>query len=260
MKYLKRLACVSAFAVLIGCAVVPETGRRQIMLISPEQETQMGLASFAQVKEQERVSSDPKYNAQVERIGRRIAASVGRDLPNAQWEFVVFQSDQVNAFALPGGKVGVYTGLLEMASSDDEVAAVVGHEIAHVTSRHGGERVSQQMAAGVVGAAGAIALDDNKYRDVILAGFGLGATGTILKFSRDHELEADSIGLRFAAGAGYDPRASITFWQKMAAKSQGKEPFKWISTHPPSAERIANLQRIAPEYMPLYEQSRRRFE
>lgn len=260
MKHLTRLSTLAAFSFLLGCAVVPETGRRQIMLVSPQQEMEMGLASFAQVKEQERVSRDPTYNAQVERLGRRIAAAVGRELPNAQWEFVVFESDQVNAFALPGGKVGVYTGLLKLASSDDEVACVVGHEIAHVTSRHGGERVSQQMAAGVLGAVGAVALDDNKYRDFILAGYGLGATGTILAYSRSHESEADAIGLRFAAGAGYDPRAAVTFWQKMAAKNAGKEPLKWLSTHPPSAERIANLQRLAPEYMALYEQSRRRFE
>jgi metalloendopeptidase OMA1, mitochondrial len=255
-----KLSLFAALAVLAGCTVVPETGRRQLMLVSPEQEAQLGLSSFTQLKQQERVSTNPTYNAQVERIGRRIAASVGRELPNAQWEFVVFESDQVNAFALPGGKVGVYTGLLKMASSDDEVACVIGHEIAHVTSRHSGERLSQQLLAAGLGAGIGIATNDKRYQEVALAAYGLGATGTILYYSRAHETEADGVGLRFAAGAGYDPRAAVTFWQKMAAKSQGKEPWKWLSTHPPSAERIANLQKLAPQYLPLYEEAKRRFE
>jgi metalloendopeptidase OMA1, mitochondrial len=260
MKHLKPFLCLSVFSLLVGCTTVPETGRRQLMLVSPEQETQMGLQSFAQVKQQERVSNDPRHNARIERIGRRIAASVGRELPNAQWEFVVFESDQVNAFALPGGKVGVYTGLLKLADSDDEIASVIGHEIAHVTSRHGGERMSQQIAAAGGAALVGVAANDSKYQEYFLAGYGLLATGTVLKYSRDHETEADGVGLRFAAGAGYDPRAAITFWQKMAAKSEGKEPWKWMSTHPPSAERIANLQRLAPQYLSLYEESKRRFE
>src|SRR4051812_35406662 len=134
---------VLALGLLSGCTTVQETGRSQLMLVSPAQEAQMGLAAFAQVKKEEKVSTDPKVNARIQAIGKRIAASVGREIPNAQWEFVVFDSDTVNAFALPGGKVGVYTGLIKLASSDDEIAIVMGHEIAHVTSRHGAERTSQ---------------------------------------------------------------------------------------------------------------------
>jgi predicted Zn-dependent protease len=252
--------CLAFGLLLAGCTVVPETGRKQLIAVPIEMETSMGLEAFAQVKQSEKVSNDPKYNRQVQEIGRRIASSVGRDLPNAQWEFVVFESDQVNAFALPGGKVGVYTGLLRLASSDDEVACVVGHEIAHVSSRHSGERLTQQIGAALLTAGTAVLARDSQYRDVAMASMGAGSSLAILKFSRDHELEADSIGLRFAAGAGYDPRAAITFWQKMAGKNQGQEPPKWLSTHPPTTERIANLQRLAPEYLPLYEQSKRRFE
>ena len=247
-----------------GCAVVPETGRRQLMLVPPAEEAQMGLTAFADIKSKEKISNDPALNAQIRRIGERIAKSVGRELPNAEWEFVVFESEQVNAFALPGGKVGVYTGLIKLAESDDEIAAVMGHEVAHVSSRHGGERASQQMAAAGAAALAATYMEvkdvNPEKRAMILGLYGATATGgVILPFSRAHETEADAIGLRFAAGAGYDPRAAITFWQKMAKKSGGREPFKWFSTHPPTGERIANLQKLAPQYMPLYESAKTQY-
>ncbi len=249
---------------LAGCAVVPETGRRQLMLIAPAEEAQMGLTAFADIKTKEKISNDAALNARIRRIGERIAKSVGRELPNAQWEFVVFESEQINAFALPGGKVGVYTGLIKLAESDDEIAAVMGHEVAHVSSRHGGERASQQMAAAGGAALAATYMEvkdvDPEKRALILGLYGAGATGAvILPFSRAHESEADAIGLRFAAGAGYDPRAAITFWQKMAKKSGGNEPLKWFSTHPPTSERIANLQKLAPQYLPLYENAKTQY-
>jgi predicted Zn-dependent protease len=261
-----RSAC--AVLVLLGlasCAVVPETGRRQLMLVSPGEEAQMGLASFNQIKQQEKISTDPQVNAQVKRIGGRIAKSVGRELPNAQWEFVVFESEQVNAFALPGGKVGVYTGLLKLAGSDDEVAAVIGHEIAHVTSRHGAERTSQNYAVAGIAALTEIGMQakdvDPEKRAMVLAAYGLGSTvGYMLPFSRLHEMEADAVGLRFAAGAGYDPRAAITFWQKMArASARSQKPPVWFSTHPSDEQRIANLEKLAPQYLPLYENARTQF-
>jgi predicted Zn-dependent protease len=249
---------------LCSCAVVPETGRRQLMLVPPDQEMQMGLEAFADIKQKEKISTDAELNARIQRIGQRIAKSVGRELPNAQWEFVVFESDQINAFALPGGKVGVYTGLIKLADSDDEIAAVMGHEVAHVTSRHGGERASQSMAAAGVAAVGTAYMQardvDPQKQALILGAYGATATvGAILPFSRLHESEADAVGLRFAAGAGYDPRAAITFWQKMAKKGGGGEPLKWFSTHPPTGERIANLQKLAPQYLPLYENARTQF-
>ena len=142
------LAFVAAFT---GCTTVPESGRSQILLITPAEEAQSGAAAFLQIKGKEKVAAEPSVNARINRIGRRIAAVVGRDLPNANWEFVVFDSPQLNAFALPGGKVGFYTGLINLAGSDDEIAAVMGHEIAHVTSRHGAERQSQAMLVGLGG-------------------------------------------------------------------------------------------------------------
>jgi predicted Zn-dependent protease len=262
----RPLVLITVTAVLglfSGCTTVNETGRSQLMLVTPAQEAQMGLWAFSQIKQSEKISTDPAVNARILRIGRRIAASVGREIPNAQWEFVVFDSPTVNAFALPGGKVGVYTGLIKLAASDDEIAIVMGHEIAHVTSRHGAERTSQNYAIAGAGLALAIGMEaknvDPAKRNAALAAYGLGSqVGFALPFSRLHETEADSVGLRFAAGAGYDPRAGATFWKKMAAQGGAKPP-EFLSTHPSDANRIANLQKLAPQYMALYEQSKAKY-
>jgi metalloendopeptidase OMA1, mitochondrial len=242
---------------LTGCTTVPETGRRQIIAISPAAEAEQGLAAFQQIKQETKVSANVMANDQVQRVGLRIAKSVGRALPNTKWEFVVFESDDVNAFALPGGKVGVYTGLLKLVASDDELACVMGHEIAHVTSRHGAERMTQSMGVALIGAAVEVGTEDSEHRDLWRGAYGVGTTLGMLGYSRLHESEADSIGLRFAAGAGYDPRAAILFWRKMAKASEGQtKPPEWMSTHPSDATRIANLERLAPQYLKLYEQSR----
>lgn len=253
-------------ALLSGCTTVPETGRRQVMLLSSSQEAALGLSAFAEIKKEEKISQDPVANARVQRVGSRIAQSVGRDLPNAEWEFVVFDSDDLNAFALPGGKVGVYKGLLKLAETDAELAAVMGHEVAHVTSRHGAERTSQQLlvlGGALIAEAGMEAKKvEEEKRDLIRAAYGLGATvGVMLPYSRLHESEADAIGLRFAAGAGYDPRAALSFWRKMAAAGKGGvKPPEFLSTHPSDETRIRNLEQLIPNYLPLYEQSRARFE
>lgn len=260
------LLCVSVAAVVgvfSGCTTVNETGRSQLMLVSASQEAEMGLSAFADIKKEEKISTDAAVNARIQRIGQRIAASVGREIPNAQWEFVVFDSPTVNAFALPGGKVGVYTGLIKLAANDDEIAIVMGHEIAHVTSRHGAERTSQNYAISGVGALAQVGMDASKVdptkRDLVLAGYAAGSQyGVALPFSRLHETEADSVGLRFAAGAGYDPKAGATFWKKMAAQGGSKTPVL-MSTHPSDEARIANLQKLAPQYETLYQQAKARY-
>ena len=265
MKTTWLFACaVAALGSLTGCSTVKETGRSQLMLVSPSEEAKMGLSAFSQIKQKEKISTDPVLNARIQTIGKRIAVSVGREIPNAQWEFVVFDSPTVNAFALPGGKVGVYTGLIKLSASDDEIAIVMGHEIAHVTSRHGAERTSQNYAIMGVGLAAAVAMEtqhvDPAKRNLALAAYGLGASvGYMLPYSRLHETEADSVGLRFAAGAGYDPRAGATFWRKMAAQGGAKPP-EFLSTHPSDATRIANLQALAPQYVQLYQQSKALFQ
>lgn len=259
-RLLSLLGAVCLLCVLPACTTVQETGRKQLILMSSAEEASLGAQAFQQIKQQEKISTDPQVNARIQRIGKRIAAAVGRELPEARWEFVVFESDQLNAFALPGGKVGFYTGLIKLAGSDDEIAVVMGHEVAHVTSRHGAERQSQALLIGLGGAAVGIGTRDSENQEYYLLAYGLGTTLGSLAYSREHETEADVVGLRFAAAAGYDPRAAASFWKKMAAKESGGRPPKFLSTHPPSEERIANLERLAPGLMPVYEQARARFE
>lgn len=260
-----RLAAVLGFACALilmpACSTVPETGRKQLILMSAAEEAATGLSAFAQIKNQEKISTDPALNARIQRIGHRIAGAVGRDLPNAQWEFVVFESNQLNAFALPGGKVGVYTGLINLAGgSDDEIAVVMGHEVAHVSSRHGAERQSQAALIALGGVALGVGTQDDKNHEYYLLAYGVGSTLGALAYSREHETEADTVGLGFAARAGYDPRAAAVFWRKMVAKENGARPPKWLSTHPPSGERIAKLEGLAPSLVPVYEQARARLE
>lgn len=232
-----------------------------MILVPVEQEAQLGAATFAQIQQEEKVSNNPQYNAQVSRVGERIAAAVGREVPGADWDFIVFESDQINAFALPGGKVGVYTGLLKLVESDDELATVMGHEIAHVTSRHGAERMSQGTLAQGAGLLGNLALGSSEMspgvQQAVMAAYGIGATLGMNYYSRSHELEADTVGLRFAAAAGYDPNASVRFWRKMqAANERSAKPPEFLSTHPSDERRIANLEQLAREYYPLYQQAR----
>jgi len=258
MKMLSSCGIAVWLLVLTSCYTVPETGRQSVILISPNEEAQMGAAAFADLRTKEKVSNDPQAIARVRRVGQRIADVVGGDLPSAKWEFVVFDApDTVNAFALPGGKVGVYTGLLDLAESDDELAIVMGHEIGHVTARHGAERMTTGMGVDLAGAViGAAASQKAKNPELWKTLYGLGATGATLAFSRSNESEADHIGVRYAAKAGYDPRAAITFWRKMEKAKNGATTFKWLSTHPPDAQRISDLERLMPEVLPLYEAAR----
>ncbi len=249
-----------ALLILAGCYTVPETGR-QSFIIPLGDEVSEGAAAFAEVKSKETVSHNPVYNERVQRIGERIAEAVGADLPTAKWEFVVFDEPKtINAFALPGGKVGVYSGLLVLAVTDDELAIVMGHEIGHVTARHGAERMSKGVLAAILGVALDATTQDSKNHDLVLAAYGLGAGGAMLKFSRDNESEADLIGIRYAAKAGYNPRAAITFWKKMEKEKTGGRLPAFLSTHPSDERRIADLEKWMRATMPLYEAARVRYK
>jgi len=251
---------VALLLILAACYTVPETGRSSLILPMVDDVAQ-GTAAFSDLKATEKISTDSSENERVRRVGRRIAEAVGNALPGASWEFVVFdQPETVNAFALPGGKVGVYNGLLRLAKSDDELAIVMGHEIGHVTARHGAERISQGAIAAGLGVVLDATTKDNSHHDLLLAGYGLFSAGGILAFSRQHESEADYIGIRYAAKAGYDPHAAITFWQKMEKESQGSHVPVLLSTHPSHERRIADLQKWMPEVVPLYEAARVRYK
>ena len=257
----RRLVSV-LLAVLLplgGCYTVPETGRTSF-IIPLGDDVALGAEAFAEVKAKEKISDNPIANERVRRIGKRIAAAVGDALPGAKWEFVVFEAPKtVNAFALPGGKVGVYSGLLDLAESDDEVAIVMGHEIGHVTARHGAERMTEGLIVAGVGVALDGATKDSKNHDLLLTGYGLATAGGMLAFSRAHESEADFIGLRYAAKAGYNPMAAITFWRKMAKEKSGPSVPAFLSTHPTHERRIADLRGWMPQVLPLYEKAKARY-
>ena len=220
-----------------ACTKAPITGRNQLILVSQEQELQMGAHAYDQVVKGSKVSKNPEYNAAVQRVAERIAAVAGR--PDFEWEYTVIDDDKtINAFALPGGKIGVYTGILKVAQTDAGLATVMSHEVGHATARHGGERItvgllSQIGAVGLSAALGGYGVDPNVTYGIMQA-YGLGVhVGGILPFSRSQESEADRIGLIYMARAGYDPREAVLFWQRMAdATKSGQKPPEFLSTHP----------------------------
>jgi predicted Zn-dependent protease len=247
-----RAAAVAVLA-LGGCETVPETGRSQFNLLSSSQEMQLGFSAFQQMKQEMPVSKDPAVNDLVQRVGKRIAAVA--QLPNAQWEFVVFESKDANAFCLPGGKVGVYTGILPITKDEGGLATVLGHEVAHAVARHGGERMSTAMGLQAVGVALGAAVGGGAYGAVAQQAYGLGAQlGVALPHSRSQEAEADHIGLLYMARAGYDPEAAVAFWQRFAEynkRSGGGTPW-FLRTHPLDEDRIANLKKLMPQAKAQY--------
>ena len=235
------ILCMSL--VVSSCATSPE-GRSQLRLLPEDQINSMGVQSFEQIKEQTPESKDAKTRAYIECIANAIIPQLDQDNNPAMWEVRVFADDQANAFALPGNKIGVYEGLLKYAVNQHQVAAVMGHELAHVIAQHGNERVSDQLAAQAGIAIAAIALGTSDTSDsnkkMILAGLGLGVQyGVILPFSRTHESEADLIGLDLMAESGFDPKESVKLWENMS--KAGGQPPEFLSTHPSSTTRIKDL-------------------
>lgn len=237
---------------IAGCVTNPETGRRQLLgLVSEGEVTQLGFASFEQMKKETPISKDPAANALVQRVGKRIAAVVS--LPGAQWEFVVFESKQANAFCLPGGKIGVYTGILPITKDDAGLAAVMGHEVAHATLQHGRERLNQGMAVQAFGSGLGSYVDAKKpeWTKAFGAMYGGAAQlGVLLPHSRTQESEADKRGQIYMAKAGYEPEAAIAFWERFSAFNKsagGGEQISFLRTHPLDADRIAALKRNLPE-------------
>ena len=240
---------------LAGCTTVPETGRTQFNVMSVEQETQLGFSSFEQLKRDTPVSRDPELNAMVQRVGQRIAAVAS--LPNAQWEFVVFDSPEANAFCLPGGKVGVFTGILPITKDEAGLATVIGHEVAHAVARHGGERMSQALALQLGGQVLGAVTASTQWQGVAVNAYGLGAQlGVALPHNRKQEAEADYLGLLYMARAGYDPVNAVAFWTRFADynRQQGGGAPWFLRTHPLDDERIREIVRALPrardEYRP----------
>ena len=224
-----------------ACAYNETLGRNQLLFVSSGQMAQLASSAWTDLKKQEKISTDPKYTSRVNRVAPKIIQAAGGN--PAEWEVRVFQSDQLNAFALPGGKIGIYTGILDIMDNDAQIAAVLGHEVAHVNFNHSGERYSQSAAAQTALSVGAAAAGSSQAGTAAVQALGLGAQyGVILPFSRKHELEADKFGVRYMARAGYDPNEAVKFWEKMSSSKNGAPP-EFMSTHPSDATRIAQLKR-----------------
>ncbi|HET6201468.1 MAG TPA: M48 family metallopeptidase [Planctomycetota bacterium] len=239
---------------LVSCSTVPVTGRRQLRLISDDTEAKLGLEAYQDTLQKSKLVASGADLETVRRVGARIA-KVSHE-PGFAWEFNLIDDPKtVNAFCLPGGKVAVYTGILPLTQTEEGLAAVMGHEIAHAIAHHGAERMAQGEIVGAVGTAldAGLSKSSARTREAALAVFGVGANvGVLLPFSRKHESEADEIGLDYMARAGYDPRQAVEFWRRMAAHG-GSKPPEFLSTHPSDETRIADLERLLPKALETYE-------
>ena len=232
------LLSITVLLFIAGCAKAPITGRSQFIMVSPQQEMQLGVSESNKILKNSRISTDKRLTERVRRIGQRIAKVSGQE--NFQWEFHVIDDDVMNAFCLPGGKVFFYTGILNIMENDDQIAAVMGHEIAHALARHGAERMSMQQASNFGAQVLAIALSiPPQYQDLYAQAYGVTSqVGLMLPFSREHEHEADQIGVYLMYAAGYNIHEAVTFWKRMKQASGGKNPPEFLSTHPSNNARI----------------------
>ncbi|WP_168171446.1 M48 family metallopeptidase [Lacimicrobium sp. SS2-24] len=255
-----RLLCISllCIACLSACTTSP-TGRKTIKLYSSSQLANMGTQAFDSMKSEQKVSSKTVENEYVRCIATHIAQQVPDNVFAGEWEVVVFDEDQINAFALPGGKIGVYTGLLNVAENQHQLAAVIGHEVAHVIAEHGNERMSSGTLINLGMEATNQILQSNQVGQtpMIMSAIGLGVqVGVQLPFSRTHESEADIIGLDLMAKAGFDPQQSVNLWQNMAKASGGQRQPELLSTHPAPDSRIKMLQKNMKGAMQSYKLSK----
>ncbi len=240
---------------LVGCVTTP-SGKKAFIITSESDEAGLGSQAYQELLSKERISRNAKWNEILKRVGARLARVANK--PGYKWEFTLIDSPEKNAFALPGGKVAFYTGILRVCQNEAGIATVMGHEIAHATARHGGQRMTTAFGLQL-GLAGLNAIlggeEGSDQKKLLMAALGAGAQiGVMLPFSRSHESEADLIGLRYMAEAGYDPREAPRFWGRFASSG---EPPEFLSTHPNSRGRQAALAADLPKVMPLYEVSPR---
>ncbi|MCC6670691.1 MAG: M48 family metallopeptidase [Planctomycetes bacterium] len=248
-RLLRSLLALLALGLLAACETVEETRRSQFVLpfLTDGFMAELGAEAYAEETANYRVLTTTREADMLARVGRRIAQASGRDY---QWEFKLLDApDVVNAFCLPGGKIAFYTGILPICANEDGIAIVMGHEVAHATSRHGAERMSQGLVAELLMAGAAAGLEETKWSDetkgLVLGALGLAGTlAVLLPYSRDHETEADEIGLRFAIRAGYDPNEAPRLWERMAKLGDGGPEF--LSTHPDPLKRAERLRELIP--------------
>ena len=270
MKDRIRRISVLCLAVLLmslaGCTTVPITGRSQFNTVPDSLINSMALQEYNSFLKspENKLSTDAEKTAMVQRVGGRIADAVERymnehgladQIADYEWEFNLIDSDEKNAWAMPGGKVVVYMGILEVTQNEAGLAVVMGHEIAHAIARHGAERMTQGLAVTLGGIALNEAIKDepSATRTIFLTSYGVGTTVAImLPYSRMHETEADQLGLIFMAMAGYAPEEAVGFWQRMAKSKDGSAPLEFLSTHPADETRIMNIKRNLPEARRYY--------
>ena len=247
----KTISGLVAACLLTACVTSP-TGRSQLVFMPDAQINQMGLQAFDSLKKEKPVSTNGKYNQIASCIAGAIVQQVG-----GRWEVVVFEDPTPNAFALPGNKIGIHTGMMSLVQNQGQLAAVIGHEIGHVLAKHSNERASQEMAVNSgLSLVQAVTAPQTALGQVAVGLLGVGAQyGVLMPYSRVHESEADIIGVDLMAKAGFDPRQSVALWQLMNQASQGQQPAEFLSTHPSHATRIQDLERHMPQAMALYQQA-----
>lgn len=259
-------AAYAGYYFLSNRTVDPTTGEKILIdkNLSIEDEEALGLQAYQEILSQERpLDPDAEIARDIRGIAQRLIAKVepvetalaaannleAQHLSRGfEWEVNVIQSDQVNAFCLPGGKMAVYTGLVPVAQNADAMAAVMGHEIAHALLRHGAQRMAQQKLAQIGQAAGALSGMDPQQQQMVMAAMGY---GVLMPYARKHENQADEVGLMLAAAACYDPREAIPLWERMDQQAQGQKPPEFMSTHPSGATRIGNLQSLMPKALEM---------
>jgi len=264
MKYYKLLIFLIIVFVISACSRVLISNRRQLNLIPNSSMLQMSFDQYGQFLEDNIISADQENTAAVKRVGKNIQKAVEQyftenglegDLKNYDWEFNLVESNEVNAWCMPGGKVVFYTGILPLTKDENGIAVIMGHEIAHAIAEHGNERMSQGLMAQLGGVALAVAVNEKpeETQQLWMSAFGAGAQlGVLLPFSRLHESEADHLGLIFMSMAGYNPNHAISFWKRMAEMKGRQAPPEFMSTHPSDENRIAEIEKLIPKALKYY--------
>ena len=259
MRLKKILLTVGVIAVIVSCATNPFTGKKTMAFVSNDQLFPAAFAQYSQVLSKNKVITGTSDADMITRVGQRIAVAAERWLnangyqgyvDDYKWEYKLIESEQVNAWCMPGGKIAFYTGILPIAQNETGVASIMGHEVAHALANHGQQRMSSGILqqAGGVAVAGATGNESPEKQQMWMQAYGLGSSiGGVLPFSRGHETEADKIGLYLMAMAGYNPDEAAELWKRMKANSGGQAPPEFLSTHPSNDTRIQNLQALAPD-------------
>ncbi len=262
-----KIYLIAVFFLIGACAMVPISERNQLRLLPESQLIQLSMNSYQEVLSQSKVVQDSEQLDQLKRVGNRLAAATeryllnqGQSIDHYDWEFTLIQDDEtINAWAMPGGKIAFYTGIMPIAQDENGIAVIMGHEIAHVVANHGNERMSQALLVELGGSALSYAMQNQpeQTQQTYNKVYGISSqVGVMLPYSRLHESEADRIGLILMAMAGYDPRAAIPFWQRMGQAGSGEQPPTLLSSHPHPEQRVSNIQKYSPEALEIYQANR----